>query len=307
MKELYLNPQPYAFGGVNVDPSKTPFSVVGIPLEGTTSFRGGTRFAPQYIRVMSQSLEMFSLRSGVDMEKVMFHDLGDVNIYGEDLEGILNNLEKASEELYEEGRVLVFLGGEHTLSIATVSAFLRSYSSRTPCVLVFDAHADLREQYLGSRFSHACVMSRILEFLSRDAVMIVGLRAVSGEEWRRVKKENLNVITSLKLRKMGLRTAVARVSDWLSTCGKLYISLDMDVFDPSYAPGVTTPEPEGLSPYDVFEILYNTVDRRLAGFDVTEVAPPYDHGMVTAALAAKVVIEVASYYIKARLSAGEGK
>ncbi|MEM0066103.1 MAG: agmatinase [Sulfolobales archaeon] len=288
--ELFLIRSPYAFGGYSGRRDKTPFSILGIPLDMTSSFRSGYRMAPLSIRVAAQNLEYFSMRFGVDVEDFLYVDEGDVILPQDGVLKALDIIKMVSEYLLANGRIPVFLGGEHTLTIATVRAAAEVFS-RDICVLVFDAHADLRIEYSGTKYSHACVVSRLLDFISKDHIYLVGTRAISGVEHERLKSSGLRFLTSKSLKRAGIKHSAGLLQDFISSCGKVYLSLDMDVFDPAYAPGVATPEPDGLTPSDILDLLYEIVNNKFVAMDVVEVTPPYDPSMITSMLAARVIIE----------------
>jgi agmatinase len=289
---VFIARSPYTFGGFSGDRSKTPFSIVGVPLDATSSFRPGYRLAPLYIRLAAQNLEYFSMRFGVDLESVLYVDEGDIVVAHENIQRALEVVRMVSEYLFSLGRVPVFLGGEHTITYGTARAAGEYY--KNVCVVVFDAHADLRSEYMGSRMSHACVVSRLVEVLGRDSVVLVGTRAVSREEYEKLREGRVRYVPTRTFRRLGLKHVAQVLSDYVSSCRAVYISVDMDVFDPAFAPGVATPEPDGLTPSDVLDLLPEILSSKFVALDVVEVVPPYDPSMVTSMLAAKVAIEFMS-------------
>jgi len=296
LRKVYLSPHTLTFLGTQGDPGRTLFSVIGVPLDSTSSFRSGTRFAPYSIRLMSQSLETMSLRTGIDVEDYAPYDEGNVSISHGNVDLSLRYVEAVCEDLVREGRLPILLGGEHTISVGSIRGIFKALGSDT-CYLVLDAHADYRSEYLGFKLSHACTTRRVRELLGPSNVFIIGLRALSKDELRSLKVDGVRYVTSIDVLRLGAREVARRVNDFKSTCSRLYVSIDMDVFDPAYAPGVTTPEPEGLSPTLVFGVLSRVLDKSVVGIDVVEVSPPYDVGMITSALAAKVVLESIAYIV----------
>ncbi|MEM2207207.1 MAG: agmatinase [Sulfolobales archaeon] len=288
--ELFLIRSPYAFGGYNGRRDKTPFSILGIPLDVTSSFRSGYRMAPLSIRVAAQNLEYFSMRFGVNVEDFLYVDEGDVILPQDGVLKALDVIKTVSEYLLMNNRIPVFLGGEHTLTIGTVRAVTEVFS-RDSCVLVFDAHADLRVEYSGTRYNHACVVSRLLDFMGKDRIYLIGTRAVSGVEYERLRNSGMHFLTSRSVKKAGVKHSASLLQDFIGSCGKIYLSVDMDVFDPAFAPGVATPEPDGLFPSDFLDLLYEITNNKFIAMDVVEVTPPYDPSMITSMLAARVVIE----------------
>lgn len=291
MKELYLVKTPYVFNGIDLKVEKPLFAVVGVPLDVTSSFRPGCRFAPLYIRLASQSLELFSLRSLVNIEGIPIVDLGDVAIPHGDLIRTLNIVENVFSELISDGLRTIAIGGEHILTLGVVKGVVKALGSDL-CYLCFDSHSDFRYEYLGNKFSHACVNRRIYELLGGDKIYLVGTRAISYEEYKDLKSLNIKYLTSTHIKNLGFREVSRSIAKSLDGCSKIYLSIDLDVLDPAYAPAVTTPEPEGITPTELLNILQMVVDRRVIGLDIVEVAPHYEHSMISSIVAAKIINEV---------------
>lgn len=297
MLELYVNDTNRIFGCFNPNPH-TPFTLIGVPLDVTTSYRPGTRFAPATIRQAACNIEFYSLRNGLDFEDIGVRDLGDIAISPGIIEDNLERIARVSREIIENNNRLVVLGGEHLLTYGVVKGLLRF----KPCLLYLDAHFDLRNEYLGLKLSHASTLRRIIEVLGPSKVFIIGVRAFTKSELEYARKHSIGHITPLQIRLLGLREVGRRIRSWMENCETIYLSVDMDVFDPAYAPGVGNPEPEGLDPGTTLDLLHMVLDKRLIGFDVVEVSPPYDHGDITSVLAAKMVVEIASkIYVVLRL------
>ncbi|MEM2074835.1 MAG: agmatinase [Zestosphaera sp.] len=290
MLELYLVANPHVFLGINGNRGRTKLSFVGVPFDSTNSFRSGSRLAPLTVRLASQSLETYSFRSGFALEENPPVDEGDIAVVHGSAEATLKNISAVSEELLKS-RKAGFVGGDHTVTYGIVDGLVKSLG-RAPCVLMLDAHLDFRADYLGFRYSHACVTRRVSELVGAGNVMVVGFRAVDVKELREAREARLNMLNAYELMRMTLREVSGRVGDFLSACSNFYISLDADVMDPAYAPGVATPEPEGLQPTFVMDLLTRVADERLAAFDVVEVNPLVDTGNVTSFLASKILIEL---------------
>jgi len=288
--ELYIAASPYSFGGFTTSRDRSPFSILGVPLDMTSSFRSGYRTAPLSVRLAAQNLEYFSLRFGVDVEDFLYVDEGDVVLPQDSIVKALDVVQEVSKGILSSKRIPIFLGGEHTLTVGTVRAAVDVYG-RDLCVLVFDAHADLRVEYGGSRYSHACTVSRVLETLGRDSVYIAGVRAVSKAEYERLRSDGVKHLTARTIRRVGVKQVASVLHDFLSSCSRVYLSVDMDVFDPAFAPGVATPEPEGMFPSEFFDIFHEIVNKKFIALDITEVTPPYDPSMITSMLAARVALE----------------
>lgn len=287
LHELYLVKNPYVFTGISADVHKTPFTVIGIPLDSSSSFRGGSRFAPAKIRQVSASLELYCLSVDIDLEKVLVHDAGDIAIVHGNIETSLRRVELVIGELAKHRKLLV-IGGEHIITYGAIKGI-----GRDTKIIVLDAHADMRYEYLGYKLSHACTIRRIIETVGVENVMLVGPRAFSSEELEFIRKSGVKLITTYAIRSLGIREVVRRIDDFLENAKNVYVSIDMDVFDPAYAPGVQTPEPDGLAPWQVFTLLTRILDERVTILDIVEVTPPYDPSDITSFLAAKLLIEAA--------------
>jgi len=295
----FVEESPLAFGGYRPPRERSRYSVVGIPFDSTVTFRGGQRWAPRSIREASAFIEFRSLHAGIDVDYIPIYDEGDVAVVPGDALETLKRVSSVAEAVAGEGRILVGIGGEHTVTYGLFEGVSKALGS-PPCLLIFDAHFDLREEYLGYRFSHACVMRRIAERLHPPFMVYVGVRGFADEELRFAEsKEGISYVTSLDLFSMGEANIAARVSRKLSDCKALYLTIDIDFLDPSEAPGVGNPEPLGLSMREALNLLHSLVDDRLVAFDVVEVAPPYDVGGITSINAAKIIVEIIAAVEKA--------
>ena len=294
--ELYLQPS-YSFIGESfVRRNEALFWVFGVPYDSTASYRPGARQGPQSVRYASQNIETYSPRSGVDVEDVLITDIGDVSVVHGDPGTTLKRVGLVVEGIVKESKIPIMIGGEHSITFAaTLKAVKKEkdegFAEGDFMVVVFDAHADLREAYLGERFSHASVSRRIVEEVGPENLLQIGVRAISKEEKQFVSKNKVVQITALEVLKDGLKHVLRRITDLTSTVEKVYVSVDMDVFDPAFAPGVGNPEPEGLSPTNVFDIIWG-LEPKICGIDVMELCPPFDFNGITAVLAAKTLFEL---------------
>jgi len=288
----YVEESPLAFGGYRPRRESSRYSVVGVPFDSTASYRGGQRWAPESIRRASAFIEFRSLHAGIDVDSIPIYDEGDVAVVHGDVKSTLARVSAAVHGVASEGRIPVILGGEHTITYAVLDA-LREVLGSSPCLLVFDAHFDLRDEYMGNKFSHACIMRRILERLHPPAVFYVGVRGFSEEEERLAdERADISYVTSLDVERIGEANAAAKARRFFSHCQHVYLSIDMDFLDPAYAPGVGNPEPGGLTIREALNLIHAVVDERLIGFDIVEVSPPHDPGDITAITAARLVVEV---------------
>jgi len=278
-----------AFLGFNKNKNETPFTILGVPLDMSSSFRSGCGIAPRRIRFVSRSLELCSIMTGIDIESIGFEDVGDVVLSPGDMQGSLKRIEcVVSEILKDRDRILIAIGGEHTI---TLPIFKSLASERSPCLVVLDAHADLRDEYLGSRYNHATVIKRIIEE-TKSRIILLGARALSREEveaYRQLK----DYIDIISVWQGNAPPNIEReLMHELESCSGLYVSIDMDILDPTYAPGVQTPEPLGLDPTTLLKILSLVANNRIHVIDLVEISPIYDQSDITSFLAAKIIIEL---------------
>ncbi|AEM38588.1 agmatinase [Pyrolobus fumarii 1A] len=281
--------------------------VLGAPLEETTSYRPGTRFAPRAIREASAYIEYWSLRGKLDVdEHVRFYDAGDA-LVEQPLEKALEAIGDAVERLSGVGKPLVVMGGEHTITLGIVEGLVRA--GYKPCMVQLDAHMDMRSEYAGRRVSHA-TFARLVVSEVGVPVVLAGVRGFVREELEFARANHVPVIDAHRLQDESVAAVIPAVSKLIekSVCNHLHLTLDMDVVDPGFAPGVSNPEPEGITPRILLDIVFEVA--RLAvlrgmslSMDVVEVSPPYDAGGVTSVLAAKAIVEFAAGVVAARSSA----
>ncbi|MDR2017573.1 MAG: agmatinase [Syntrophobacterales bacterium] len=246
--------------------------IVGCPLEATSSFRGGTKFAPDSIRRASWTLETYSPYLKQDLEDTIFYDAGNLELRPGDLEYSLGLIEDAVTVLMEKGKKILVLGGEHLVTYPVLKGVKKRF--RDIQIVHFDAHCDLRDEYEGQRLSHATVMKRVKE-LGRTGILQVGIRSGTRQEF-----EELVPVDS-----------PASLAGRMKPDTHVYVSFDLDVFDPSLASGVTTPEPGGLTFREVMEYFAVLRGANIIGADIVELAPDYDAAFVSSICASKVARE----------------
>lgn len=253
----------------------------GAPLDITSSFRRGSGEAPPAVRAASQGLEDYSPLLDRELEECAFHDAGDLLLPPGNLKAALGRIGQACRLIASDGKIPFMLGGEHLVTLPAVEAI----SGLAPglAVLQFDAHADLRDDYLGERLSHATVLRRICEAVGGKSVYQFGIRSGTREEFQ-YGRAHTNFFPH--------EAAGALRSCLPGLKGRpVYVTIDMDVLDPAYAPGAGTPEPGGIQPAEVFEVLAMLRELQVAGCDIVEMAPPHDPSGITAVLAAKIARE----------------
>lgn len=263
--------------GSPADAPAAAAAILGAPYDRTSSFRRGARFGPAAIRWASQAIESYSPFLERDLEDLVLVDRGDLEIESLPPEAMAAAVEAAVATIFAAGGLPVLLGGDHAVTPGAVRAAAAAHADLR--VLILDAHLDLREEYDGSRWSHATVTRRILDLLRPDRVAMLGVRSGTAEEFAAAAQ--LLAAESL------LRPAP---QTWSALEGTpLYLSVDLDVVDPSAAPGVGNPEPAGPSAADLLGLLRELAPLRVVGMDLVEVAPPYDPSGRTAVLAATII------------------
>lgn len=284
--ELFVS-QSNVFGGAQKPLRNAEYVVLGVPFDVTSTYRTGARFGPTAIRQASLNIETFSFRMGMDFEDLRVHDLGDLHVSMAPSK-TLNTLKLVIEDISAMRKLPVTLGGEHTITLGIMKG-LSAKAAKT-AVVSFDAHLDLREEFLGLKLSHTTFMRCMNEEVKPAKIIEVGTRAVCKEELAYAKDSGIEFFTSQQIRKEGSARITQLLKEKLARYAKVYLSVDMDVLDPSYAPAVQNPEPEGIETHTLLDILCALCDKRVVGLDVLEVAPNYDQG-VSALQAAKVVFE----------------
>lgn len=294
-RELLVS-QSNIFSGFQKPFEEADYVVIGVPFDATSTFRTGARFGPNAIREASLNIETYSFRSELDIEDVRLHDLGDLHI-STSAEKTLENLSNVVAEMAACDKIPVVIGGEHTITFGVLKGFGNRVAETA--VISFDAHLDLRDEFLGVKLSHTTFMRRIKELMKTVRVIEVGTRAVCKEEIEYAKKAGVDFITALQLKEYGSREAVKLLKEKIADFENVYLSIDMDVLDPAYAPAVQNPEPGGIDPAFLLDILYELSKDHIIGFDVVEVAPNYDNG-ISAIQAAKLIFEIICFIEKRR-------
>ena len=257
------------------DPGQASLTIFGAPYDLTSSFRPGSRFAPQRIRESSWGFESYIPELGLDLRDHEIADVGDLAL-SFDLKGALLEVESLSREIISEGSVPFMLGGEHSMTVGN----LRCLDDIS--LLVFDAHLDYRAEYL-DRDGHGCALRRIDEMGKAKNIVVLGARSYSRDEVEDLG-ERIEFYPPHEA-EMGLQR-------FLQKTEKIYISIDMDVLDPAYAPGVANPEPRGITPSLIIELLDKAIDNcKIVGLDLVEISPPFDCNDITSLLGAWVAKE----------------
>ena len=293
--ELFVS-RSNVFSGFQKPFEKADYMILGVPFDVTSTYRTGARFGPNAIRQASLSIETYSFRTDIDIEDLQLHDLGDLDT-STDTEKTLERLELVIRDILDAGKTPVTIGGEHTITLGIMKG-LGDKSSKT-AIVSFDAHLDLRDEFMGLKLSHTTFMRRLNEEAKPAKIIEVGTRAVCKEELDYAEKAGIEFFTAQQIRTEGSERIAKKLREKLARYKNVYLSVDMDILDPAYAPAVQNPEPEGLETHTLLDILCNICDKRVRGFDVVEVAPNYDHG-TSAIQAAKITFEVLCCLEKSR-------
>ncbi|MFA5049985.1 MAG: agmatinase [Candidatus Micrarchaeia archaeon] len=249
------------FMGIQDSYKDSDIAILSIPYENKLSYRTGTKKGPDEILKASLELEHFSLFFNENIcDKIKIHTFEPLKVKNKDYLEMITLVEKQVSKIKKDGKKFAILGGEHSISIGVFEAILKD--DRDISVLHLDAHADLKEEYLNSKYSHGCVIKRLLE-KSRNFVS-VGIRDYAKEEYEIIKDRKLSVYGT----EFNQNEIIRKLEK------KVYITLDMDVFDPSIVPGVGTPQPEGLNFKQVIDLI-NAVGKtkEIIGFDMVELSP----------------------------------
>jgi len=285
--ELFVS-QSNVFGGVQKPFEKAKYVVFGVPFDVTSTYRTGARFGPNAIREASLNIETFSFRTGVDLEDLLIHDLGDLHVSTSPRKTV-GMIAHVVADVLSAGKMPVAVGGEHTITLGVLKG-LGSIAKKT-AIVSFDAHLDLRREYQGLTLSHTTFMRLVNEEVKPAKIFEVGTRAVCREELDYAKKAGVEFITSLQLRREEPEKTIQNLKEKLAPYDSVYLSVDMDVLDPAFAPAVQNPEAGGIDTNMLIDVLCALCDKRVIGFDVLEIAPVYDQG-ISAVVAARIMFEV---------------
>jgi agmatinase len=267
--------------------------ILPVPYEATVSYMGGTRFGPRRLLEASRSIELYDHELDAEPHTIGVHTLPELHLSGAGPERALVELRQAFDALVASGKLVIMLGGEHSISAPPIEAHAQRLGGRRLSVLQLDAHGDLRAEYEGTPLSHACVMYRVHQLVD---LVPVGIRAITAEERRLIRARKIPVIFGHELDPQG-----AWIERALAALGPdVYITIDIDFFDPSIVPSTGTPEPGGGTWYPTLRLLERVfAERRVVGVDVVELAPI--PGVVAPDfLAAKLVYKVIAFHQRAR-------
>jgi len=267
-----------SFALANSTFEEAEFVIMGVPYDGTTRFRSGTRKAPTAIRKASRLFDPYLFEHDLDVSTVKVHDAGDLDC-GSSCEDMFKAVEKEATKVVKAGKFPIIMGGERSITYPFVKAY------QEVGVISIDAHLDFELQS-DRKFDHACTMRKVADVVGIENVVPFGVRSISKRE---IGQEMPNYVDAYQILEGGVVNSWKKVLNMMRR-EHVLLSLDMDGIDPGFAPGTSRPEPFGLTGYDVKRCI-DMLGDRLVGFDISEVLPSHDPG-TTAALAARMIMEV---------------
>lgn len=278
-----LNKNIETFIGCNCEYQEAKIVLFGAPFDSTTSFRPGTRFAPGVIRRESFGLESYSPYQEKDLEDMKIFDSGDLELCFGNSEKALETIQERVRKILGDCKIPFMIGGEHLVTLGAIREMVKKYPDLY--ILHFDAHADLRQDYLGEKLSHASVMRRCYEIVGDGKIYQFGIRSGEKAEFEFINEGH---VTTRKFDFFGLEKVLKKLQ------GKsVYFSLDLDVLDTSVFPGTGTPEPGGVFFTELLQAIIQVGENiSLVGCDVNELSPAYDASGGSTAVACKVVREL---------------
>jgi len=268
---------------MNPNDNSEPVAVIfGVPFDSTHSYKPGCRFGPDVIRDAFNNIEIFQPEFGIDLETVNINDLGNTKHTVVAAE-MLQMVENITSELKEQNKQLIILGGEHLITLGSFTCFPKDTG-----YVVFDAHYDLRDQYADIKLSHAAYLRRIIEKRGSENIVHVGARAFVKEELAFLKEHNISTVSDKEIRD---GNGPKLLKDITSTFDSIYLSIDLDVLDPAFAPGVGNPEAVGISSRELYDLITTFQNKKIVAADIVELNPTYDNGS-TASMAAKMIATI---------------
>ena len=262
--------------------SKPVATIFGVPFDSTHSYKPGCRFGPDAIRDAFNNIEIFQPEFGVDLEAEAISDLGNTKHTVVAVE-MLQMVKDVTSELKKQDKQIIILGGEHLITLGSFTCFPKDTG-----YVVFDAHYDLRDQYADTKLSHAAYLRRIVEERGSENIVHVGARAFVKEELAFLKEHNIATVSD---KEISNGNGPKLLKDVTSTFDRVYLSVDLDVLDPAFAPGVGNPEAVGISSRELYDLITTLQNKKIVAADLGELNPTYDYGS-TASMAAKMIATI---------------
>lgn len=282
-----MNKNVSAFIGCEAEYDDSRIVIFGAPYDSTTSFRPGTRFASSAIRNESFGIETYSPYQDKDLLDTEIFDSGDIELCFGNSKKALDAIEERTAQILSDGKIPCMIGGEHLVTLGAFRAVQKKYSD--VAIVHFDAHADLREDYLGEKLSHASVIRRCHDIVGDGRIYQFGIRSGERAEFEFAKEHT----TMTKFVLDGTENLVEKLGDT-----PVYFTLDLDVLDPSCFCGTGTPEAGGITFNELMKAIKDVSQLNIVGFDMNELSPIYDHSGASTAMACKLMREILLYFYK---------
>lgn len=278
----------FNFIGFDSEYDESELVLMGIPYDGTVSYRPGTRFAPSAVRENSYGLETYSPYFDDDLSEYKLFDMGDIELPFGNTQRILDIIKENAKKAVFDNKILFSVGGEHLVTYPLVEAYYEKYKDDL-VILHFDAHTDLRDDYMGEKLSHASVIKRIYDMVGQDKIYQFCVR--SGE------KEEFNFHTKGIFQEKFTFTKLEEIVEKIK--GRpVYVTIDLDVLDPSVFPGTGTPEAGGINFHEMLDLIKILKNAKIVGADVVELSPHYDQSGISTAAACKIIRELTFAILK---------
>lgn len=271
------------FIGCDAEYKEAKIVLFGAPFDSTTSFRPGARFGSSAIRHESFGLETYSPYQNKDLTDCAVFDSGDLELCFGSAESALTDIESRTDEILHDGKLPLLIGGEHLVTLGAVRAAFKRYPELH--IIHFDAHADLRDDYLGAKLSHACVMRRCYDLLGNGRIHQFCIRSGERDEFQFAKEHT-------KMHPFNFNGLSELAEKLKASAVPVYFTVDLDCLDPSAFPGTGTPEAGGVTFTDLLEAILAVSKTNIVGADINELAPMLDNSGVSTATACKVLREL---------------
>lgn len=278
---MNMNRNIHTFIGCDNEYENSKIVIFGAPFDGTTSYRPGTRFAPSHMRNESYGIETYSPYLDLDLEDFSIFDGGDLELSFGNVSKALGTIEDYTERILIDNKIPLMIGGEHLVTYGAVRACAKYYNDLH--IVHFDAHPDLRDHYLGEKLSHATVIRRCWDILGDNKIFQYGIRSGDRDELRWGKKHLNTTMFDFS----GIESLEEKLKD-----KPVYLTIDLDVIDPSEFPGTGTPEAGGVSFRELLMAVYKLSKINIVALDMVELSPPYDPSGISTALACKLLREM---------------
>jgi len=279
---LLLNNDSAIFMGAQRSINECKVSLLGVPYDGTCCFRPGARFGPSAVREDSYGIETYCPQLNLDLDDINFADVGSLNVPLGNAKLTIDYVRDATAILIKKNLKPLIIGGEHSITSGVIESIINNYPDLI--MIQLDAHADLRDEWLGNKFSHACTIKRCLDILPSKTIFQLGIRSGTKSEFLEMKNSKRLIPHTLGGNAKYLKQALENFHGT-----PIYLTFDLDWFDPSIMPGTGTPEPGGYFWEDFAAIIEVLKSHKLIGADVVELSPKLDNSGISSILAAKVI------------------